>query len=77
MPFGGFLGGRAITDLAIPTVAMACSPDDSSLAYVGTDPEHRLFCTKLVWTSDTLYVGGAGVPLGRDAYAQGSNCIDW
>lgn len=70
------MSGHAITGLAIPPVAMACSPDDSSLIYVAIDPEHRLYSMKLVWTNDTLYVGGAGMPLGGDAYAQRSY-VDW
>ncbi len=55
---------------------MACSPDDSSLAYVSLNLEHRLYSVKLAWTDDTLYVSGAGMPLGGDAYAQRSY-IDW
>ncbi len=70
------MSGHAITGLTIGAVAMACSPDDSTLAYVGLDLEHRLYTMKLVWTNDTIYVGGAGMPLGGDAYAQRSY-IDW
>jgi hypothetical protein len=68
--------GHAITGLNIGAVAMACSPDDSILAYVGLDLDHRLYTMKLGWTNDTLYVSGAGMPLGGDAYAQRSY-IDW
>jgi len=70
------MSGHAITGLTIGAVAMACSPDDSTLAYVGLDLEHRLHTMKLVWTNDTIHVGGAGMPLGGDAYAQRSY-IDW
>jgi len=70
------MSGHAITGLTIGAVAMTCSPDDSTLAYVGLDLEHRLHTVKLVWTNDTIYVGGAGMPLGGDAYAQRSY-IDW
>jgi hypothetical protein len=70
------MDGHAITGLSMPGVAMVCSPDDSTVAYVGTDPERRLYAMKLVWTSDTLYSDGAGIPLGGEAYAQRSY-IDW
>jgi hypothetical protein len=70
------MSGHAITGLNIGAVAMACSPDDSTLAYVGLDLEHRLYTMKLVWTDDTLYVVGPGMPLGGDDYAQRSY-IDW
>jgi hypothetical protein len=70
------MSGRAITGLAVAPVAMACSPDDSTLAYIGTDQEQRLYSVPLVWTDDTLYVGGAGILLGGDSYAQ-RRYIDW
>jgi hypothetical protein len=70
------MSGRAVTGVKIASVAMACSPDDSTLAYVGTNLEHQLYHMKLVWTDDTLYAGGAGIPFVLDAYAQRSY-IDW
>ncbi len=70
------MGGHAITGVKIPAVAMACSPHDSTLAYVGTNPEHRLYYRKLGWTNDTLYADGAVVQLAGDAYGQRSY-IDW
>ncbi len=69
--------GHAITGLAIRSVAMACSPHDSTLVYISTDPEQPLCSMRLIWTNDTLYVGGAGVPLGRDAFVPGSHYVDW
>jgi hypothetical protein len=70
------MGGHAITGVKIAAVATACSPSDSTLAYVGTNLEHQLYHMKLVWTDETLYAGGAGIPFVLDAYAQRSY-IDW
>lgn len=70
------MGGRKVTALAVVPVAMACSPTDSTLIYVGTDLEQRLYSARLVWTDDTLYVGGPGLSIGGDEYAQ-RRYIDW
>jgi len=70
------MAGRTVTALAVLPVAMACSPTDSTLIYVGTDLEQRLYSVRLVWTDDTLYVGRPGILLGGDAYAQ-RRYIDW
>ena len=70
------MSGHAITGVKIAAVAMACSPYDSTLAYVGTNLEHQLYYMKLVWTNDTFYAGGAGIPFVGDAYGQRSY-IDW
>ncbi len=70
------MGGRKVTALAVVPVAMACSPTDSTLIYVGTDLEQRLYSARLVWTDDTLYVGGPEILLGGDEYAQ-RRYIDW
>lgn len=70
------MSGHAITGVKIAAVAMACSPDDSILAYVGTNLEHQLYHMKLGWTDDTLYADGPGIHFAGDAYAQRSY-IDW
>jgi len=71
------MSGHAIAGLPLSAVAMACSPEDSTLVFISTGPEQPLYSVGLVWTSDTLYVGGAGAPLGSDAHAQGASHIDW
>jgi hypothetical protein len=53
---------------------MACSPTDSTLAYVGTGNEHRLYSVKLAWTADTLFVDGAGIMLSGQSLG---SYIDW
>ncbi len=65
-------GGLVITGLAVSPVAMACSPDDSTLAYIGTD--NRLYSVQLVWTGDTLFVDGAGTVLSEKSFG---SYIDW
>jgi hypothetical protein len=70
------VGGRKVITLAVVPVAMACSPTDSTLIYVGTDLQQRLYSARLVWTDDTIYVGGPGILLGGDEYAQ-RRYIDW
>ena len=70
------VGGRKVITLAVVPVAMACSPTDSTLIYVGTDLQQRLYSARLVWTDDTFYVGGPGLSLGGDEYAQ-RRYIDW
>jgi len=68
------MGGRVVTGLPVSPVAMACSPTDSTLAYIGTDTEHRLYSVKLGWTADTLYVDGAGIMLSGESFG---SFIDW
>lgn len=68
------MGGWVVTGLPVSPVAMACSPTDSTLAYIGTDTEHRLYSVKLGWTADTLYVDGAGIMLSGESFG---SFIDW
>jgi len=68
------IDGRTISGLAVLPLAMACSPTDSTLAYIGTDLLHQLYSVGLVWTDDTLYVDGAGLLLNGGSFG---NCIDW
>jgi hypothetical protein len=68
------MGGRTMTGLAVSPVAMACSPTDSTLAYVGTESERRLHSARLVWTNDTLYVSGSGSVLSDESF---DTYIDW
>jgi hypothetical protein len=70
------MSGRVISGLGVCAEAMACSPADSTLAYVGIDYERRLYTAKLVWTDDTLYVDGAGILFVGDPY-HGRCYIDW
>lgn len=68
------MSGRVMTGLPVSPVAMACSPTDSTLAYIGTDNEHRLYSVKLAWTADTLCVNGAGDILSAESFG---SYIDW
>ena len=68
------MSGHAITGVKIAAVAMACSPTDSTLAYVSTGSEHRLCSVKPAWTADTLCVDGAGIRLSRELFG---SYIDW
>ena len=68
------MSGRVMTDLPVSPVAMACSPTDSTLAYISTDNEHRLYSVKLAWTADTLCVNGAGIMLSGESFG---SYIDW
>jgi hypothetical protein len=70
------MSGHAITGLALPSVAMACSPKDSVVAYIGLESARLLYTMKLCWTDDTIYTGGAGVKLGGYHNGQRSY-IDW
>jgi hypothetical protein len=66
--------GRVMTGLPVSPVAMACLPSDSTLAYIGTDNEHRLYSVKLAWTADTLCIDGAGIMLSGESFG---SYIDW
>ena len=71
------LSGNAITGLTIPSAAVACSPNDSTLIY--PDPEYGdrpMFWKKLTWTSDTIYADTGALPVGRGACAY-SDHVDW
>jgi len=68
------LGGRTMTGLDVSPVAMACSPADSTLDYIGSENERRLHSARLIWTNDTLYVSGAGSVLSEESFG---SYIDW
>lgn len=70
------MSGHAITGLTVSPLAMACSPTDSMLAFVGTDQDRRLCSVSLGWTDDTLFVDGAAIMLGSESFAQ-RKYIDW
>ncbi len=70
------LSGRAVTGLPIPSAAVACSPNDSTLVYDDPDFGRELYWKKLAWTSDTISADRAGLPLGEGARSH-SDQIDW
>jgi hypothetical protein len=71
------LSGRAVTGLPIPSAAVVCSPNDSTLIYLDPDIGGRpMFWKKLAWTDDTIYADTAGLPVGENAFAH-SDHIDW
>jgi hypothetical protein len=70
------MSGHAITGLEIGSVALACSPYDSTVIYVGARLERHLFSMKLAWTVDTLYVSQPGIFLGGEDYPQ-RDYVDW
>jgi hypothetical protein len=70
------MSGHAIAGLGISPLAMACSPTDSTLAYVSLDSDRHLFSVHLSWSSDTIYAAGGGTALSSESYAQRSY-IDW
>jgi hypothetical protein len=68
------LKGHAVEVTGLSPVAMSCSPNDSTLAYVGTEVERHLHAAKLSWTEDTLYVNGRGSVLSDSTFKL---YLDW
>ncbi|MBN2464382.1 hypothetical protein JXD38_01990 [candidate division WOR-3 bacterium] len=67
------LNGRVIAGLAVSPVAMACSPTDSTLVYIGA-ADQNLYSAKLTWTADTLYPVAAGTDLADGTFG---SYVDW
>jgi hypothetical protein len=65
--------GHAVEVAGLSPVVMACSPTDSTLAYIDAG-DHRLHFEKLTWTADTLYPGDAGTVLTDGTFG---SYIDW
>lgn len=66
-------GHTVVVDgLGSQPVALACSPTDSALVFIG--PDHGLYDVKLSWTADTLYTVGSAVELGQEQYG---DYVDW
>ena len=67
------LQGHVVEVFGLSPVAMACSPTDSALIFVGGELEHRLHSARLTWTSDTLFANGSSVLSGLTF----GSYIDW
>lgn len=65
--------GHAVAVTGLSPVAMACSPIDSTLDYIDAE-DHKLYSVNLVWTADTLYLGGTGTPSTGRTFG---NYVDW
>jgi hypothetical protein len=52
--------GRTVEITGLLPVAMTCSPNDSTLVYIGAEGERHLHAVRLSWTADTLYINGQG-----------------
>jgi hypothetical protein len=66
--------GHVVEISGLSPVAMACSPTDSTLIFVGGELEHRLHSARLTWTSDTLHVRGSESVLSEGSFG---SYIDW
>ena len=74
--FAATADGTKKSQPGVAAIAMACSPLDSTLVYVSTELTRRLYTGKLVWTTDTLYLDGGGLPLSGDSDHQ-RKYLDW
>ncbi len=68
------LQGHVVEVSGLSPVAMACSPTDSTLIFIGGELEHRLHSARLTWTSDTLFANGSGSVLSGQTFG---SYIDW
>jgi len=68
------LQGHAVEVTGLLPVVMACSPDDSTLVYVGTETECHLPAAGLTWSGDTVHVSGAGSVLSQATF---DRYLDW
>jgi hypothetical protein len=68
------LQGHVVEVSGLSPVAMACSPTDSTLTFIGGELEHRLHSARLTWTSDTLFANGSGSVLSGQTFG---SYIDW
>jgi hypothetical protein len=66
--------GRAVVVAGLEPVAMACSPSDSTLVYIGAESTHHLYTLGLVWTGDTIYGDWPALGLGAESFG---SYIDW
>ena len=68
------MSGRVVAGLPVSPVAMACSPHDSMLVYIGTEAERHLYAARLDWTEDTIYVSVPGSVLSGATF---DRFLDW
>ena len=68
------MSGHAVVISGFEPVAMAGSPDDSILVYIGSESARPLHALRLAWTADTIYATGQPSVLSSGPFLK---YVDW